>query len=104
MPTEATFTIAADHPAIAGHFPGNPIVPGVLVLAHVQRVLEASVGPVRLTGFPQAKFLSPLRPGEPCAVAFTHLADGSARFDCHHGTRSIARGSLQFEADAGRAG
>jgi len=103
MPTEATFTIAADHPALAGHFPGNPIVPGVLVLAHVQRVLEASVGPVRLTGLPQAKFLSPLRPGEPCAVVFTQLAHGSARFDCHSGVRAIARGTLRFEADASGA-
>jgi 3-hydroxymyristoyl/3-hydroxydecanoyl-(acyl carrier protein) dehydratase len=104
MPTEATFTIAADHPALAGHFPGNPIVPGVLVLEHVQQMLEADIGPVRLTSLPQVKFLSPLRPGEPCAVAFTQLAGGSAQFDCHSGTRAIARGSLRFEADAGRAG
>jgi hypothetical protein len=53
---------------------------------------------------PQAKFLSPLRPGEPCAVAFTQLAGGSALFACHSGTRAIARGSLRFEADASRAG
>jgi 3-hydroxymyristoyl/3-hydroxydecanoyl-(acyl carrier protein) dehydratase len=104
MPTEATFTIAADHPALAGHFPGNPIVPGVLVLEHVQRMLEANIGPVRLTALPQAKFLSPLRPGEPCVVAFTNIAGGSAQFDCHSGTRAIARGSLRFEADASRAG
>jgi len=104
MPTDATFTIAADHPALAGHFPGNPIVPGVLVLEHVQKALEARVGPVRLTGVPQAKFLSPLRPDETCVIVFTGVADGNARFDCRSGVRTIARGNLRFDADAGRAG
>ncbi len=100
---DPTFVIPADHPALAGHFPGNPIVPGVLVLEHVQRALEARIGPVRLTGLPQAKFLSPLRPGEPCTVAFTELTDGYAQFECRSGARAIARGSLRFDADARRA-
>lgn len=104
MPNDATFTIAADHPALAGHFPGNPIVPGVLMLEHVHRALESCIGPARLTELPQAKFLSPLRPGETCVVAFTHLADGHARFDCRCGARTIARGSLRFDADTHRAG
>ena len=100
MPADATFTIAPDHPALAGHFPGNPIVPGVLMLEHVQLALEARVGPVRLTSLPQAKFLSPLRPGEACIVAFTRLADGHAQFDCRSGERPVARGNMRFETDA----
>ena len=28
-----TLQIAADHPTGAGHFPGNPIIPGALLLA-----------------------------------------------------------------------
>jgi len=103
MPAEAAFTIPADHPALAGHFPGNPIVPGVLVLAHVQRALEARVGPVRPTGLPQAKFLAPLRPGETCLITFTTLADGDARFECRSGGRLVARGTLRFETDADRS-
>jgi 3-hydroxyacyl-[acyl-carrier-protein] dehydratase len=100
--TDATFTIAPDHPALAGHFPGNPIVPGVLVLEHVQLALEARVGPVRLTALPETKFLSPLRPGEPCDIAFATLAEGLARFDCRSGARPVARGSMRYETDAGR--
>jgi 3-hydroxymyristoyl/3-hydroxydecanoyl-(acyl carrier protein) dehydratase len=35
MSFERTLTIANDHPALAGHFPGHPVVPGVLVLDEV---------------------------------------------------------------------
>ena len=31
------FTLSADHPAFAGHFPGHPIVPGALILDEVIR-------------------------------------------------------------------
>ena len=40
------FTIPADHPALPGHFPGQPIVPGVVVLDRVVEVIEAGHGPL----------------------------------------------------------
>jgi len=100
----ATFMILSDHPALPGHFPGNPIVPGVLLLAHVQRSLEARIGPVCLTGLPQVKFLAPLLPGEACVVSFSNLGEGQVHFACHSGARRVARGSLRFQADARRPG
>ena len=35
-----TLAFAANHPAGAGHFPGNPILPGALLLAEVLRCIE----------------------------------------------------------------
>jgi 3-hydroxymyristoyl/3-hydroxydecanoyl-(acyl carrier protein) dehydratase len=54
--------LAADHPALAGHFPGHPIYPGVVLLDAAIGAIEAHFGaPVR--GLPVAKFLAPVRPG-----------------------------------------
>ena len=59
------FSIPADHPSLPGHFPGRPIVPGVVVLERVLEAIEAAHGslqaPLRL---PQVKFAQPLLPGE----------------------------------------
>jgi 3-hydroxymyristoyl/3-hydroxydecanoyl-(acyl carrier protein) dehydratase len=63
------FVIAGDHPALPGHFPGRPIVPGVVVLDRVLEAIEAAHGPLGALRLPQVKFLRPLLPGEPAQVA-----------------------------------
>lgn len=74
------FRIPHDHPALAGHFPGDPVVPGVVLLEQVVAAIEARRGrplpPLRL---PQVKFLSPLRPGEDADIELVEDA-GRWRF------------------------
>lgn len=53
--------IAADHPALPGHFPGRPVVPGVVVLDCVAAAIEREYG-ARLVALPQVKFAAPLLP------------------------------------------
>ena len=71
--------LPADHPALAGHFPGHPIYPGVVLLDAAIGAIEARYGaPVR--GLPVAKFLVPVRPG--MALMLQAERDGSAvRFE-----------------------
>ncbi len=70
------FTIPHDHPCLPGHFPGRPIVPGVVVLDRVLAAIEAghggALGPLRM---PQVKFAQPLLPGEEARIELEALLD-----------------------------
>ncbi|AQS86754.1 acyl-coenzyme A synthetase [Neoasaia chiangmaiensis NBRC 101099] len=59
------FNIPADHPCLAGHFPGMPVVPGVMMLDAGLACLANEWGDV---GFPvhirMVKFLKPVFPDE----------------------------------------
>ncbi|HEU4663561.1 MAG TPA: hydroxymyristoyl-ACP dehydratase [Dokdonella sp.] len=59
--------IGADHPSLPGHFPGNPIVPGVVLLDRVASAIERDGA--RLRRIHSVKFLAPLRPGEDATLA-----------------------------------
>lgn len=92
--------VAIDHPAFPGHFPGRPIVPGVVLLDKAQRAIEASCG-VTLTGLSVAKFHSPVQPGESLVVDFD-LGETSVRFEIRSLGRKIADG--RFTVAAGEPG
>lgn len=62
------FIIPADHPSLPGHFPGRPIVPGVVLLDRVIEAIEAGHGPLPPLRLPQVKFLKPLLPGQSASV------------------------------------
>lgn len=58
------FVVPHDHPCLPGHFPGRPVVPGVVVLDHVLQAVEALHGPRAAARLPQVKFVQPLLPGQ----------------------------------------
>lgn len=60
----AHMTISADHPALSGHFPGDPIVPGVVILSRVAAALRRHFPHIELGALLNARFHAPLRPGE----------------------------------------
>lgn len=68
------FTIPADHPCLPGHFPGRPIVPGVVVLEQVIAAIQAGHGPLQGLRLPQVKFVQPLLPGETAHVELSGAA------------------------------
>jgi len=53
--------VPATHPALPGHFPGRPLVPGVVLLDRVVAAVER-VWHARVSGFAQVKFRRPLLP------------------------------------------
>lgn len=96
--------VPADHPCLAGHFPGNPIVPGVVLVERVLDAMRDEVGRP-LSGIPNVKFLHPLRPGTVFTICWSLQADG-ARFRCESSSADGApvlhvQGVLSFRNDAG---
>lgn len=86
--------IPADHPSLAGHFPGAPIVPGVVLLEEVMRALgEIESRPVAEVSV--AKFLRPLLPAQRFTVAFQRREE-SVQFFCRVEDRPLAQGRLQL--------
>ena len=94
--------IAADHPALAGHFPGRPIVPGVVLL---DRVILAVSAWLNINAsccrceIANAKFLSPVSPGDPLQLQLTRQPGAepeSVRFEISSGERRIASGALRL--------
>lgn len=91
----ARFVVPADHPCLPGHFPGRPIVPGVVVLEHVVEAALAGTA-MRLAAVPQAKFVTPLEPGVEAEIALEREPT-TARFVVTAAGRTIARGALALE-------
>lgn len=87
MSTTLNLIIPADHPSLAGHFPGQPIVPGVVLLDQTQSLFEQSFSHI-VCGLSVAKFLSPVRPGEALSVEL----DENGRFEIRASDRKIANG------------
>lgn len=90
--------IPLDHPAFAGHFPGQPLLPGVSLLSEVLEAvlrnpaLAAQVGPAPRLG--AAKFLSPVRPGSTLSIQFTE-SPTALRFEVKVAERSVASGHFE---------
>jgi len=92
-PYDFTISVPADHPSFAGHFPGHPILPGVVllaeVLAGVERGLGISMDDVLIR---VAKFHAPVAPGACLAV---RLEQGSAiTFTVTCGDTRVASGTI----------
>lgn len=85
--------VAPDHASLTGHFPGNPVVPGTLILDRVSRAVEARFPGSTLTEVRKVKFLKPLQVGHPY---FIRLKAGSKGIDftCDQYNSQIASGNL----------
>lgn len=92
--------IPADHPALPGHFPGYPVVPGVLQLNQIAKACERWQPGLRITAWPQVKFVSPLLPDEAFTIRLASTAPGTARFTLHVGERLVSSGQFTYTLDA----
>ncbi len=93
-----TLHVPASHPALPGHFPGNPLVPGVVFLAGVIAAAERLYeGRVRVTGMPSVKFLMPVCPDQEVLLMLMPAAAGLLKFECRLGESLVATGGIELE-------
>lgn len=92
---ESHCVIAAEHPVFAGHFPGKPLVPGVMLLDQVMRLVEQSQTDSEVCEVTDARFLRPVLPGQAFAVHWSRDAE-SVRFRCDSDGQEVARGRLRL--------
>jgi len=89
------WTVPADHPAFAGHFPENPTVPGVVLLDVALHTIAAATGiNLDVCEISSVKFLSPVSPNEQILIQHTLLETGAIRFEILSSSRKIAIGRV----------
>lgn len=93
---EQVLRIDAGHPALPGHFPGQPLVPGVILLEQLALALRAWRGQ-RLACVLEAKFVAPLLPDEVAMLCLTETdAERSRfRFEIRRDGSLLARGVIE---------
>jgi 3-hydroxyacyl-[acyl-carrier-protein] dehydratase len=96
MTFEVLRLIHADHPSLPGHFPGAPLVPGVVILDEVVAALAEWRQNSQLSGIRNVKFLAPLKPEQPFTILLSATRKNTAEvsFCCRAQERVIVEGRL----------
>ncbi len=87
--------LALDEPAFQGHFPGNPILPGVIQVDWAIRLGTEAFGPLGdFRGMANLKFMDLIRPGEVLELGLTLDRDQGVlgfRYQCGERRKSAGR-------------
>lgn len=100
MPHRISDEVSPGHPALPGHFPGNPVVPGVVLLARVVSAVKAAYN-CKVAAIAVAKFHTPLKPAERFEIELGRVDDGDIKFRVLRGETLIATGKLKPSSTRG---
>ena len=88
--------VPMSHPAIGGHFPGNAIVPGVVILTRVAQAIERQMPDITLGTLLSMRFHAPLRPDQTFTVQAEVRGDENlcAHIEVRHEADARSSGTL----------
>ncbi len=90
-----SFYIPPDHPAFAGHFPGMPITPGVVLLDEVLHAIAvAQKIDLKKCKIGNVKFLNPVLPDSELTLHYEPTPNGSIQFIIKQGERVAVTGAF----------
>lgn len=87
-------SVSPGHPALPGHFPGKPIVPGVVILDLLVEDWRRRRPDAPLHGLRKMKFMNMLAPGEVFYVAWGEPRDGRVAFTARSADKPLASGQF----------
>ncbi len=99
MKNVTQWTVPVDHPSFTGHFPGNPTLPGVVLLDVALHSIATATGVSSdICVINSVKFLSPALPNDILLIEHRLLDSGTIQFDIVCGPRKIATGRVMMNS------
>ncbi len=90
------YTEADDHPALPGHFPGHPVIPGVVLLGRVHELAREQLGfSSGASRWQRIKFLRPVGPGQTCTITLDGDREAFSFVITTDGNQPVARGQCR---------
>lgn len=95
---EAEYNITLDHPSLKGHFPGNPVIPGVVILEKVLQTIKQSHHSDNYK-IVMTKFLQPLIPPATLAIHLTEPSENRIIFKATVKSDVISSGIIELKPE-----
>lgn len=100
---QRTVELSPEHPAFAGHFPGQPVFPGAALVALVASEIRGAWPDLNaLEQLSRIRFMRALLPGDRLEISLVREqpSAGVIRYSVQSGEREAANGKLTFRASA----